>query len=333
MIVLTHRQRIQACISDPTSLDRPPVALWRHFPVDDQSSKGLADSTLAFQAQFDFDLVKVTPASSFCLKDWGVEDVWEGNTEGTRRITKNVIENPRDWENLKILDPFNSVYLSEQLTCLSHIRTSINPDVPIIQTIFSPLAQAKNLVGKSNLSYHVKNYPDSFQKGLSIIAESTRRFIDAIFQIGIDGVFYAIQHAQSSELSEDDYRRFGIPNDILALETANAFWCNILHLHGKNIYFDLMKPLFHDFQVINWHDQETGPSLGEGLKIFDGVVCGGVGQKTVTYGNRSQIVQEVEDAFAQTFKQRLIIGTGCVLPIIAPYGNALAIRNSVEDNL
>ena len=29
--------------------------------------------------QYDFDLVKVTPASSFCLRDWGAEDRWTGN--------------------------------------------------------------------------------------------------------------------------------------------------------------------------------------------------------------------------------------------------------------
>ena len=39
-------------------------------------------------------------------------------------------------------------------------------------------------------------------------------------------------------------------------------------------------------------------------------------------------MQESEDAIAQTGGERLILGTGCVLPIIAPYGNIVAARES-----
>src|SRR5512135_1886086 len=99
----THRERLQTCIAGGTP-DRTPVALWRHFPVDDQSPDALAAAQTAFQRTFDFDLVKVTPASSFCLKDWGADDVWEGESEGTRRYVKSVIATPSDWERLRVLD-------------------------------------------------------------------------------------------------------------------------------------------------------------------------------------------------------------------------------------
>ena len=79
----THRERVEACLRGEI-VDRPPVALWRHFPVDDQSAEALAQAHLAFQSVYNFDLVKVTPASSFSVVDWGVTDEWEGNTEGTR---------------------------------------------------------------------------------------------------------------------------------------------------------------------------------------------------------------------------------------------------------
>ncbi|HBY07699.1 MAG TPA: uroporphyrinogen decarboxylase, partial [Chloroflexi bacterium] len=73
----THRQRLETCLSGQIP-DRTPVALWRHFPVDDQTPAGLAAATLNFQHNFDFDLVKVTPSSSFCLRDWGIGDEWRG---------------------------------------------------------------------------------------------------------------------------------------------------------------------------------------------------------------------------------------------------------------
>ncbi len=139
----THRERIQTCLAGEIP-DRTPVALWRHFPVDDQSPSNLAAAQIAFQRTFDFDLVKVTPASSFCLRDWGAEDVWLGATEGTRSYTNHVISRPQDWESLRDLDP-GAPHLAGQLDCVRLIRQGLGPDVPIIQTIFNPLAQAKNL--------------------------------------------------------------------------------------------------------------------------------------------------------------------------------------------
>jgi len=58
----THKERMQACIKGEV-IDQPPVALWRHFPVDDQAPGTLAKATLNFQQTYNFDLVKVTPAS------------------------------------------------------------------------------------------------------------------------------------------------------------------------------------------------------------------------------------------------------------------------------
>ena len=83
--MVTQRERLEAAIAGELA-DRPPVALWRHFPVDDQDPAELARSTAEFQYRYDFDFVKVTPSSSFCLKDWGSQDLWEGSTEGTLPI-------------------------------------------------------------------------------------------------------------------------------------------------------------------------------------------------------------------------------------------------------
>jgi hypothetical protein len=81
---MNKRERLAAAIAGQ-SVDRVPVALWRHFPGDDQAPAALAAATVAFQRRWDFDFVKVTPASSFQIKDWGAQDAWQGNIEGTRQ--------------------------------------------------------------------------------------------------------------------------------------------------------------------------------------------------------------------------------------------------------
>jgi uroporphyrinogen decarboxylase len=322
----THKERIQACLNNQI-LDRPPVGLWRHFPVDDQDPKLLADATLDFQNAYDFDLVKVTPASSFCVKDWGVEDQWMGDTEGTRRYTKRIIHDPRDWENLSVLEP-NVRHLAGQVDCLRFIRAELGPDTPLLQTIFNPLSQAKNLAGNDVLIAHLRLYPEAVMKGLATIAETTRRFVETCLDTGIDGIFYAIQHAQAGLLTLQEYQTFGLPYDEKVLEPAQELWCNLLHLHGHNVYFSLLDSL--KFQIVNWHDRETFPSLTEAQNVFAGIVCGGMRQDTLVYGDHAQVLNEAADAIQQTDGKRFMLGTGCVVPVIASHGNILAARKSVE---
>ena len=327
---LTARERLQACIKNDPALDRAPVALWRHFPVDDQGPETLAAATLDFQHNYDFDLVKVTPASSFSIKDWGAEDAWEGSTEGTRRYTSHPVQKPQDWERLSVLDPVKAPNLSGQINCLRRIRAGLGPEIPLLQTVFSPLAQAKNLAGGETLIVHIRQYPEAVLKGLQSIAETTRRFVEAAMETGIDGIFYAVQHAQAGLMTLDEYKIFGLPFDLKTTLPAAGLWCNLLHLHGLYVYFDLIPHFSSMFPIVNWHDRETSPALNEAQKHFMGVVCGGVSQHTIVYEDASKVREEAADAIRQTGGRRLLLGTGCVVPVIAPHGNLLAARQSVE---
>jgi len=326
----THRERMQACLTGQI-LDRPPVALWRHQPVDDQSPETLTAATLHFQQTFDFDLVKVTPASSFCLRDWGVEDKWEGSPEGTRRYTKRVITGPEDWARLTVLDP-RSGHLARQIECLRSLRRALDPETPILQTVFNPLAQAKNLAGETQMLDHLRRYPEAVLEGLKTIAASTRCFIEAAIETGIDGIFYAVQHAQASLLTLEEYQTFGLSIDQSVLTPTPELWCNILHLHGREVYFDLAPAyasLFSHPLIVNWHDRETPPALSEAQRRFDGVVCGGLSRDTLVLGTPDQVRKETQEAMMQTGGQRFLLSTGCVVPITAPYGNILAARKGV----
>jgi uroporphyrinogen decarboxylase len=323
----SHKERLQACLAGETP-DRPPVALWRHFPVDDQTPEGLAGATIDFQLTYDFDLVKVTPSSSFEIKDWGAEDEWRGTPEGTRDYTSRVVQHPQDWERLTVLDPKGG-WLGQQLECLRVITSQLGPETPVIQTIFSPLSQAKNLAGGSRLILHLRQHPEAVRKGLETIAESTRRFIEAASETGIAGIFYAVQHAQYELLSADEYRQFGLEDDRSLCASAGNLWLNMLHLHGEQVMFDQ----FADFpvQIINWHDRDTPPSLNEGLERYSGAACGGLSRdRTMLLGTPEQVSAEAQDAIRSTGGRRFVLGTGCVIFTTVPRANIMAARKSVE---
>ncbi|MEN6409259.1 MAG: uroporphyrinogen decarboxylase family protein, partial [Anaerolineaceae bacterium] len=233
---MNHRERMETCLSG-IKMNRVPVALWRHFPVDDQSSDQFAAAVIAFQHQHDFDLVKVTPSSSFCLRDWGAIDQWNGSAEGTRDYTKRVILHPDDWTKLTVLDPHKGSLASE-LTALQTIVHEMKPHTPVLQTIFSPMAQAKNLVGGEQLLVQMRQYPDALHAGLKVITQSILGYLEAAMDLGIDGIFYAVQHAQYGLLTPSEFTEFGKAYDMQILEACRPLWLNMLHLHGENVMFD-----------------------------------------------------------------------------------------------
>jgi uroporphyrinogen decarboxylase len=256
-----------------------------------------------------------------------VEDEWQGDSEGTRRYTKRVIHDPQDWEKLRPLPP-SAPHLSDQLTCLRQIQRELDPETPVIQTIFSPLSQAKNLAGGQTLLIHIRKYPEAVLKGLEIITKTTQDFIDAARETGIDGIFYAVQHAQAGLLSRAEFQQFEKAHDLTLLESARDLWCNLVHLHGDQVYFDLVSD--YPAQILNWHDRDTPPSLRQAQGKYNGVVCGGLSRETIVLGTPERVRQEAADAITQTAGKRFMLGTGCVVPIIAPHGNLLAARQSVE---
>ncbi len=199
----SRRERLQAALAGEKA-DRPPVALWRHFPVDDQDPRSLADATLDFQAQFDFDFIKVTPASSFCVKDWGVEDAWKGDAEGTREYTHYVIDQPRDWLRLKPLSPVRG-WLGAHLKCLASLRERCAEDLPYLQTVFSPLSQARHLAGEARLLEHLRREPEYVLRALEVITQTTVAYVEAARAQGISGIFYAAQLASYQRMDRQGY--------------------------------------------------------------------------------------------------------------------------------
>ena len=326
--ISSHKERMETCLSGEKP-DRVPVAFWRHFPVDDQKGETLAAATLSFQKTYDFDFIKVTPSSTYCVADWGVESRWMGNLEGTRDITKRVIFSPDDWLKLPVLNP-NHGSLKEMLTCLEILQKELSGYTPFVQTIFSPMSQAKNLVGKEALLVHLRKYPEQLETGLKIITKSTLNFIERAKETGIAGIFLAVQYSQYERLSETEFEKFAKPYNLQILEAVQDLWLNIAHIHGMNVMFDQVKKF--PVQVLNWHDQETPPSLSEAKEKFTGVVCGGIRQEeSMLLGTPQQVRDEAFRAIQETKGTRFILGTGCVTPIVSPHGNIQAAVNCARN--
>lgn len=317
---MNKRERLEATIAGE-AVDRPAVALWRHFPGDDQRAADLAAAHVWWQQTYDFDLLKVTPASSYCTQDWGVEIEWRGGDEGTSAYRNHIIDRPEDWLRLPLLDP-NRGWLAmareaARLTC-----QALGPDVPVIMTVFSPLAQARHLAGP-NLLPHLREHPEAVLAGFEVVTESIIRFVESLAGTGVAGIYYAAQWADPVHLNREEYSRFGKAFDLRILEAAGGYWFNMLHAHGLGVYLDM----FSDYpvQAVNWHDREAGPSLAEAAAILPQALSGGLDRWTVHHGTPDDVRREAADALDQTGGRRLILSTGCVTMTNSPLSNLRAV--------
>jgi uroporphyrinogen decarboxylase len=318
----SKRKRLEATISAEPA-DRPPVALWRHWPGDDQSAEELAASHLKWQQDYDWDLVKVSPASSFSVVDWGVEDRWVGSLEGTREYTHQPIKQPYDWEALQPLEPTQGM-LATQIKALRLVSEGLDAGIPYIATIFNPLSQARHLANNEIMLNHMRSHPDSFHNGLETITETTLRYIEAARATGISGIFMAVQHARYPMMSREEYLVFGRPYDEQILAAVQDLWLNMLHIHSTEIMFDVVGD--YPVQYVNWHDRETDVSLADGLKHIMGAASGGVSRWSMHQETPTEALSEVHHALAQTNGRRLMLGTGCVIMATTPLRNIRALR-------
>jgi uroporphyrinogen decarboxylase len=323
----SKRRRLEAVMAGEEP-DRLPVALWRHWPGDDQDAASLAAAQLLWQKTYDWDLIKVGPDGNYSVADWGVEDRWVGNLEGTRETTFFPVTEVQDWEALRPLDPARGK-LAVQLAALSKVRLEAGEETPMLATVFSPLTQAKHIAGRQVLLSHLRSHPQIVHTALEVLTESTLRFIEKARETGIDGIYYAVQHARYPLMNRDEFATFGRAYDLEVLQSAEDLPFNMLHVHSTDLMFDLVAD--YPVRLVNWHDRESGVSLREGLAQIKGAASGGIDQWTIHQESPEQMLAEARDAVEQTGGRRLVLGTGCVVMTTTPLRNLRALREFVDN--
>lgn len=322
----TSRERVHAAI-EGKPIDRVPIALWRHFPNEDQRAESLASAHTEFQKRYGWDLLKVTPASGYYGDDWGLRASYKPNREGTRHYIDRPVKRASDWGRLKALDVTTGVY-GRELHVLRLIRQSL-PDDLILSTIFSPLTVARTLSGEQALPRYLRENPEDLHRGLEIITEVTSRFAGETLAAGADGVFFATQCATTDYLTVEEYEEFGRPYDLRVLDAAQGAELRMLHIHGTALMFDQLTD--YPVDAVNWHDRRTAPSLAEARDRFGGCLVGGINEwATLSNGTPDQIQAEVRDAIAQTGGRRHLAGAGCVIPVDVTEDRLRAARQTVE---
>jgi len=305
----SKRERIMAAVEGRES-DHVPVSFWYHFELEFPSGEPLAEAEIAFARKYDPDFLKVMHDLPLDLPD-GME----------------AIETPGDWAEIRPLNPRKGS-LGEQLKALKIIRRRLAVDMPIIDTVFNPFAAANKLCGKKFMEHYRAN-PAIVRRALEAIAVSLADYSVAWVEEGGDGIYYALDGAQTTTMSEDEYREVFMPLDRLVLETAMETGClNVLHLHGENVMFELLHNLPN--HVLLWSSQLTRPSLREARGIHQGCIAGGINEAEILNRTPAEVMEECRRAVAEAGSAGFILTPGCAVPTNTPEENLFAIRQVVE---
>lgn len=325
----SHRERLEL-IFNRERPDRFAASFWRHFFHKEHQAEGTAEAMLEFQKRFDWDFMKINPRADYHVEGWGLKQQWSHDEFKKHTKSDFPVTSLQSWRDIEPL-PLSTAVLAEHLKVVSLIRKQSSRDLPILMTVFTPLAVAGRLVEDDNLlADHIHNHPGLVLPAIEAITQTFEKFVEELRNAGADGIFFATtQWASSNLISWEEYERFGVPFDLRVIRAAGEDALNLFHVCSSNNYLKQLVEHAYPCQMYNWDsDDPTNPPLDRGLELItDRALVGGVDRHGWLLHSKPDEIRHKMDQIKSTYDpSRVIIGPGCSIPPEVPMENLQAIR-------
>lgn len=336
---LTKRERVLAALNG-RSVDRPPVAAWGHLIPAEVKAEDLAQASLKFFHDYDWDWLKVNPRASLFAEGWGSQFNFQEYHGVLPRFVKNP-NDPIDWARLPRASVDNPVWKSH-IDALKTIKKGIG-GAPFVQTVFSPLSTLAYLAGRPTdhsqqgaADNHartaldlIRREPEKTKKALEVIAHSLADLAKASVEAGADGVFFAITKlAREGVLSRQEFAEFGKPYDKIVLDAVRGAEFNLLHLCGSGVYWTEVQD--YPVHAVNWASADPkNPTLTQARQGSSLALVGGLDELGVLYrGTTAEVTRAVQKALDEGGKEKFLLSPGCCVEPDIPAANLLAFRKA-----
>ena len=240
---LSKRERVLAAAAGKP-VDRVPVSVWGHLFPEEKVYADFARATLRDFRKYDWDFIKVNNPATLYDQAWGnVYDPVNRKDIFPKRLFSVTENGKRTFEKIGRLDVSKGIFAD-------YIQDALVPIVkgadgaPVIQTVFSPLSVLGFIVSDDPdkriqaVRDLIVRDPESTHRVLSDIALTLADFALASVKAGADGIFFAIvQLARKGAFSEEEYRVWGIPYDLVVLDAVKDAPFNLFHNCGESIFF------------------------------------------------------------------------------------------------
>jgi uroporphyrinogen decarboxylase len=328
--MMTSRERVSAALHG-RPVDRPPIAFWGHFYHRESSARALVEATLEFQREYAWDWIKLNPRKHYHVEPWGVSYRYSGVPNQKPVLDRWPVHQPEDWRAITER-PADAGAFAEQIEAVRMMRSALSPDVPLIETVFTPLAVLGEMVEHpATLREHIDHSPDLVRAALEAVTRTYERYVSAVLGAGADGIFFAtVDWGSRDWLSPEEYAAWAKPYDLRILKQVARAPFNVLHVcKGNNLLLELAD---YPVQALSWAATDaTNPTLAQVLEHSRAAVMGGIAHEgALLNDDPSAALDELRRAHEQTGGGRWLVSPGCSIFPHTPPANLRALRDAVE---
>lgn len=337
----TKRDRIMA-IAAGEAADRPPVSAWHHFLDVESNPEAFINASVEFQKKFDWDMVKIHPRAIYFAEAMGNRYDYTNYTGPMPKCVHSVIESAADLWNITRL-PGDEGVLSEQLNVITRMRKILGAEVPMIQTLFSPLAVFIHMAGAKNIGRnkpanseenpaicYLRNHPEGAHIALNAITNTMADYVQRALKAGADGFFYTpLGLAREGYLTLDEWNVFGRSYDLQVLEAAsNGF--NVLHTCG--MYGNPKRFADYPIAVLHWAQSAPGNPAMVGSESWLGKmgVMGGIDECYFGANKPQSITLQVAESCRQMQGRPFFLAPECSVTPATPDVDLMLLRQAAE---
>ncbi len=305
------------------------MSLWRHFFHREKTPDLLTGAMIEWQEKWKWDFLKLNPAACYHVLDWGAEYQFFEDPLREPELTKPLVRQAADVGKVSPLDVHNGT-LGDQLKVIRRLRDHFGPDLPIVETVFSPIEIAHRLMsGRESLVQLRKESPGELHSLLEIILKTFRAFCQACLQAGADGIFFATKWATTDQMTWQEYEEFGKKYELPLLRDLrenNAL--TILHVCGERTYLDQMLDYPVDIFSYDFH-AEGAPAPETVIARSGAFVLGGINPLQM----RSDVGAVLANSSRYTALERWLIGPSCVVPPDVPDSTIALLKKELCSSL
>ena len=311
-MVATGRERVEAALRLERA-DRAPVSAWGHSYAREWSVPSLTATTIGIARRCELDFVKLQVRATCFAETFGAAWKFSGSSSEAPVMLRAGGLDAEAWRRIADSAP-DLRMLAEQVDVMAGVARGLGPNIPCLQTVFSPGMVAWFLTG-SNLDALLallRDEPELMAAGLGRIRDTMTWFIRESIAAGAAGVFYAINPlADTAVIPVERYARDLLPFDLTTLAGAEGAWFNMLHLCGPNVNTSLIAALAP--HCVNWSIHDAGnPGLADMRDRHHIAVAGGLHRdQPIRTGSVKQVGDEAEAALAQTSGVGHLLTPGC----------------------
>src|SRR5437879_10709713 len=195
------RGRVEAALAMDVA-DRPPVGAWGHTYHEEWSPEALAAITVERARRLGWDFVKFQPRASCFAEAFGSVYHPSGHRLRAPILIQPAVPDLQAWSSVQLVD---RKALDDQVESIAIVARGLGSDVPVIQTVFSPITVGGYLVGKSQsrVVRELRKHPEIVGPALDRIAADLLDFRRRSLEPGARGLVYANASSDDSHVARE----------------------------------------------------------------------------------------------------------------------------------